>query len=95
MGQLRVDSDLSKKRNRGKIFRVGVQEGAEISSTIAEAIALVRDISPTLEFNFLGVIVSVRADSDPDAILSSWPWQEVGRQVPQEVDSWDATRVGP
>lgn len=49
-----------------------VMAGANITSTIAEAIALAADEDRTIVFEFNGVNVSVVAGSDPDLIYRDW-----------------------
>ncbi|MEK7076369.1 MAG: hypothetical protein AAB941_01785 [Patescibacteria group bacterium] len=53
-------------------YSIDVMAGANITGTIAEAIGLARGLDTTMQFDFNGVTVSVRSDSNPELIYRDW-----------------------
>lgn len=53
-------------------YSIDVLGGDNITSKIAEAIGLARGLDITMQFDFNGVTVSVRADSNPELIYRDW-----------------------
>lgn len=53
-------------------YSINIMAGADITSTIAEAISVIRGLDITIQFEFNGVTVNVRADSNPELIYRDW-----------------------
>ena len=54
------------------LFGVEVCAGANITKVIADGISLARDLTSAIQFDFNGVVVQVKSDSDPDLIYRDW-----------------------
>ena len=53
-------------------YSIDVMAGASIAPTITEAISVAQGLDTTMRFEFNGVTVSVRADSNPELIYRDW-----------------------
>ena len=60
------------KEITGGGYSFSVMAGARISDTIAEAITVAGGLQNTVQFEFNGVTVSVRSDSDPELVRRDW-----------------------
>ncbi len=60
------------KRINDSMYSIYVMAGANITGTSAEAISEARGLDTTMQFDFNGVTVSVRSDSNPELIYRDW-----------------------
>lgn len=60
------------KRINDSTYSIDVMAGSNITGTIAEAISVARGLDTTMQFEFNGVRVQVRADSNPELIYRDW-----------------------
>lgn len=67
-----IYGDRSPKRINNNTYGVDVMAGANITDTITEAIGIARGLDATVQFEFNGVIVKVRRDSNPELIYRDW-----------------------
>lgn len=68
----------SPKQIDDETYSIDVMCGANITGTVAEAISVARGLDVTLRFEFNGVTVSVRRDSNPDLIQRDWSRAQSG-----------------
>lgn len=60
------------KRINDSTYSIDVMAGSNITGTIAEAISVARGLDTMMQFEFNGVTVSVRSDSNPELIQRDW-----------------------
>lgn len=60
------------KRIKINVYAIELEEGIDIVSAIRKAIASVPNKKAIVQFDYKGVMVSVRADSDPGSIWHDW-----------------------
>ena len=60
------------KRINDSTYSIDVMAGSNITGTIAEAISVARGLDTMMQFEFNGVTVSVRSDSNPELIYRDW-----------------------
>ncbi|MBI4160079.1 hypothetical protein HY504_02850 [Candidatus Wolfebacteria bacterium] len=60
------------KRINESTYSIDVLAGSNITDTIAEAISVARGLDAAMQFEFNGVTVTVRSDSNPELVYRDW-----------------------